>query len=123
MARLAADYYKPGHYYYNHVGEPIELMEWAYLTEGDRKILRQDGFSTPVVEAAILRTVYLGFVDPSIGEARLFGTAILHQGTYVQQLSVWDTEQDAMVGHMGHWEAILLGFHCNHCRLGEHHES
>lgn len=122
MAVLKADYYRPGHYYYNHVGEPIDLMEWAQLTAGDRKILRQDAISTPTVEAAILRTVYLGFVDPSIGEARLFGTALLLQGTAVHQLSVYDTEQQAIVGHMEHWEAILLGNHCNRCRLGLDHQ-
>lgn len=122
VAGLTADYYKPGHYYYNHVGEPIDLIEWAQLTAGDRKILRQDSISTPTVEAAILRTVYLGFVDPSINEARLFGTALLLQGVAVHQLSVYDTEQQAIVGHMEHWEAILLGFHCNRCRLGLDHQ-
>lgn len=112
--------FDPDHYYYNHLGEPITLMEWTDLREGDNAVLREDE-----VADVLLRTKYLGFVSPYIHRARLFGTALLTLPSrmFIGELQLYDSETEAMVGHMHHLEAMVLGHHCHLCRIGvvRHH--
>lgn len=108
--------FNPNHYYYNHVGEPITLLEWAEAREGDKAILAQDE-----VNGALLKTVYLGFVCPHTHGARLFGTALvaLPSRAVVGEVQLYDSEVEAMAGHLNHLEAMVLGHHCHLCRIGE----
>lgn len=112
--------FDPDHHYYNHVGEPITLEEWGKLFGQDRT-LRKDAIILPDKTQAWLHTVWLGFVDPSIAEARLYGTAIGVDRTWLQ-IQVYDSEQEAFLGHMSHLEANRFGFHCDLCRLHLDHQ-
>lgn len=112
--------FDPNHHYYNQLGDKISLLEWAALRE-QNCTLAEDRINQIDATDSRLKTVYLGFVDPSIYDARLFGTAIIADGS-VSQIQVYDTEADALLGHMSHLESIGFGFHCNICRLGQDHD-
>jgi hypothetical protein len=122
MSRMMPSYYTAGHSYYDHAGQPIGLFEWADLTESSSKFIHVDGVVLPDSQAVALSTVYLGFVDPGIPDARLFGTALVDPvSRSVTQLDVWDTKQDATAGHTRHRAAISLGFHCHRCETNREH--
>jgi hypothetical protein len=109
--------FDPNHYYYNPLGEPITLMEWAEAREGAKATLRQDEVKPDV----LLKTVYLGFVCPHTHGARLFGTALvaLPSKTVIGEVQLYDSEVEAMAGHMNHLDAIAAGHHCYRCRIGD----
>jgi hypothetical protein len=88
-------------FYFDQDGEPISLDRWAELMRSSR-ILAQD-----VVGNRLLKTVWLGFVDPAIPNARLFGTALLDEkGQFLVELGLWDSRQAAEKGHAHHLAAI-----------------
>jgi hypothetical protein len=126
MPAMTPSYFVPGHFYYDHAGSPIELLAWAELCEGDRKIVHENDVTLPGGQVATLRTVHLGFVDPGVYDARLFGTALIVPGSAgqllgVEQLDVWDTADEAAAGHALHLVAAQLGFHCARCRNSKEH--
>lgn len=110
--------FDPDHNYYDEDGEPITLLEWGTLFENMKA--RTHGFdpvTLPGGIAAKLKTVYLGFVDPYIDDARLFGTALLIDGTNsITQIEVHDSKADALRRHQEHLKAIEAGHHCACCR-------
>jgi hypothetical protein len=112
--------FDPDHYYYDQLGNPITIEQWALLREQDRN-LRKDAITLPGVKEAVLITAYLGFVYPEIYDARLFGSAIIADGK-ITQIQVYDREQDALIGHFTHLEANGMGLHCNRCRNNEDHQ-
>jgi len=108
--------FNPNHFFYDHVGSPVTVEKWAALRK-QGTTLRE----SPVAENTTLKTVYLGFVDPCIAEARLFGTALIVDGVLVQQVEVHDSEVDAFLRHALHVEAIQSGYHCARCKEGLDH--
>lgn len=110
--------FDPGHHFYDHLGNKITLEQWASLREGEHRVLRQ----TAVTEETALVTVYLGFVDPHIYDARLFGTARITDSGTPQQIQVYDSEVDALAGHFAHEAAMRNGYHCARCKDGQLHD-
>lgn len=109
--------FDPDHWYYSPLGEPITLEEWGKAMSGDRT-LRQDE-----INGLVLKTVYLGFVCPHIYDARLFGSALFAPDNgFVAQIQVYDSEQDAILGHFAHADARHQGFHCHLCKNGKIHQ-
>lgn len=108
--------FDPEHNYYDRTGKPITVEQWAEMRSRERyRILARDH-----VGDGDLITAWLGLVEPSIYDARLFGTALAnHEG--VHQIEVYDTEEDAMEGHARHHLARMAGHHCELCRIGEEH--
>lgn len=103
--------------YFDYDGNPISLEEWGRLWEADRCI-REDQ-----VGAVVVKTVYLGFVEPTIHDARLFGTALTTELRLLfKQIQVYDSQDDAIAGHEEHVQAIRDGFHCHRCRAGMAHD-
>jgi len=107
--------FDPNHWYYDQLGNPISLLEWGRLMETDRT-LRADTRGE-----VRIRTVYLGFVAPDIHDARLFGTVRVEKDHGLQQIQMHDSEEQALIAHMLHVEAVDAGFHCHLCRVGEEH--
>lgn len=89
------------HNFFGRDGEPISLNEWGARFETDRTIL-----ADPLDGGRTLRTVWLGFVEPSILEARMFGTAIMDAGRFVAEVELYDTQDDARAGHARHLGAL-----------------
>jgi hypothetical protein len=116
--------FDPEHYYYDRAGQPITLMQWAQQRQSGDCIVQED-----TVPSGILKTVYLGLVCPMISDARLFGSALIVPGTdssgervlRIEQLQVYDSEDEATLGHMAHLDAIALHHHCHQCRVGKSH--
>lgn len=82
-------------FYFDWEGTPISLDRWAELMRASR-ILAQDTVPGP----RLLKTVWLGFVDPDIPNTKLFGSALLDQaGNFLTELGLWDSRQQAEKGH------------------------
>ena len=81
--------------YFDWEGTPISLDRWAELMRSSR-ILAQDVVPGP----RLLKTIWLGFVDPQTPGARLFGSALLDQnGGFLTELGLYDSRQQAEKGH------------------------
>lgn len=109
--------FDPEHFYYGRDGTAITLEEWGAS--------REDKTLTVVAEDqsgdSLLKTVWLGFVCPSIYDARLFGTA-LAGADGIDQLQVYDSEHEAIQGHLEHLAARAAGHHCARCQDGLEHD-
>jgi hypothetical protein len=77
--------------------KPISLDEWGQRFERDLVIL-----ADPLDGDRTLRTVWLGFADPALPSARMFGTAVMAAGRFVQEVECYDTRQQAWDGHHRH---------------------
>jgi hypothetical protein len=89
------------HRYFDENGDPISLEHWGRRFETDRTLL-----ADPLEGARTLRTVWLGFVDPVLLGARLFGTAIMDAGRFVAEVELYDTQEQAREGHARHLLAL-----------------
>lgn len=90
-----------GHYF-DMDGNPIPLLEWGRRREDyESRILCRD-----MIGDLRLVTIWLGFVDPTIDGARLFGTALFDDGPGPTELETYDTEADAIEGHARHHAAL-----------------
>ncbi len=80
-------------------GHPITVEQWGALFEdmAGRTIAKDhlDG-------DRLLITVWLGYVDPDIESARLFGTALLHGPNGITELQTYDAKAAALAGHARH---------------------
>ena len=114
-----ANGFDPDHFYYDPLGNPISVEEWGALYERDRTLCRDT--VTLNDHPATLATVYLGFVCPGIDRSRLFGTAIRLDNSPWDEIQGYDSEEEALLGHQAHREAIGLGFHCALCSTDSTH--
>ncbi len=108
--------FDPGHWYYGRDGRAITLEEWGRSREDQAVTLVAQDESGD----GRIKTVWLGFVCPSIYDARLFGTALI-EPRGVSQLQVYDSEHDAIQGHLEHLAARAAGHHCARCQDGKDH--
>lgn len=111
--QVAVPGFDPYHFTYSPLGEPIELADWVALR-------KEPQITDTTLGTLLLRTVYLGWVDPGIPAARLFGTALI-DGETVLQLDVHNSEAAAILRHQEHASAIQAGHHCALCRDGLDH--
>lgn len=91
--------------YYDQDGQPISLDEWGRRFEDfDGRVIAKDHLSGDM----LLITVWLGYVEPDIESARLFGTALLTaNGSPIRELATYDDKASALDGHAHHlanWE-------------------
>jgi hypothetical protein len=109
---MSADGFDPNHHFYSPLGEKITLLEWGALFGGDRTL------ATDVIGEVTIKTMYLGYVDSRDPSARLFGTARQDiEGS--NEIQLYDSEQDALLGHYKHVAAVRDGHHCHGCQLHE----
>lgn len=81
-------------FYFDWDGASISMDRWVELMRTSR-ILAQD-----MVGNRLLKTVWLGFVDPAAPDARLFGSAVLNErGEFVAELGLYDSRVAAQLGH------------------------
>jgi hypothetical protein len=107
--------FDPEHHYYDQAGRPITLEQWAQAREH-----RENVDTELPAGRGLLRTAYLGFVEPSIYDARLYGSALIDRAE-IQQIEVYDSRELAHARHAEHVSAIHDGFHCALCRDGQPH--
>lgn len=81
--------------FYDWAGKPISLERWAELSRASR-ILAQD----VVPGRRLLKTMWLGFVDPALPNTRLFGSVLLDEhGHPMVELGLYDSREQAEKGH------------------------
>jgi hypothetical protein len=86
--------------FFDWAGKPISLDQWAELMRASR-VLAQD----VVPGRRLLKTMWLGFVDPVLPNTRLFGSVLLDEhGKPMTELGLYDSREQAEKGH-----ARLLG--------------
>lgn len=119
--------FNPHHHFYDRDGNPVTVEKWARLRSPEYRTVQESALTTD----STLITVYLGFVDPMISEARLFGTAIITRepdeepapgSTTIVQIDLHDTEAEAIARHAAHLQARADGYHCARCKDGQDHQ-
>lgn len=92
----------PDQHYLDPDGNPITVEEWGHRFENyDNRVLLKDDLPRD----KMLVTLWLGFVDPMIDTARLFGTALL-ENHVVNELETYDSKAEAAAGHARHLAAL-----------------
>lgn len=102
-------------YFFDFDGNPITVEEFGRLWQGDRRIAENE------VDGKVLKTMWLGMVDPGICCARLYGTALFTDGQ-PKQLQLYDSKEEALAGHAAHLAAMEMGLHCHRCQEGKPHD-
>lgn len=110
-------------HFFDPAGEPLDLAGWAEQLR-NRPILREDVTAIDG-SSATLKTCYLGHVDVPSGLG-LYGTAVIADAgpnarRYVNELDQYSTAMMALIGHLQHQDALILGHHCRYCRFDKPH--
>lgn len=102
--------------YFDPEGSPITIDLWAEWMNSPKRPSR-----VSKVDGRQLKTTYLGFVDPAIPGTRLYGSAVFSGEHDVVEVDLYDSRDDAYDGHTRHRAAMVRGFHCHRCELGQEH--
>ncbi len=84
--------------FYDQDGQPITVEQWGALFEDVAgRTIAEDTWG-----AMRVATLWLGYVDPIIESARLFGTALFRHKSFLFELETYDNKADALAGHARH---------------------